>query len=268
MINLIKCDFYKIKKEKAHIILLIVMIALMIFSYLMMFAFGKVLESLDTGDLYDGIQNLDPNTFLKQTNFLTHTQLLGGLLGLIAVLSISINIGNDFKNRTINLKILSGHSRSKICFAILMTNYILFMIYFIICMLVSLCSGYLLGGFGVSFADIMINSLLMLIHYFAVVAVSIFISLSLKSTLGIVLNMVVLIGISQFLGMAAVYLAEQSKIFRYFTEIIPYTALLNLSLGASKFNAFYILRNVLGALVFLALGLTGSFLVFRKKELH
>lgn len=268
MKSLVKCDFYKIYKEKAHLVLLFVMVGLIIFSYLIMFALGKIMEDLVYMEgIIEEVQSLDPNSFVKEFNFLTHTQLIGGLLGLVAVLSISINISNDYRNRTINLKVLSGNSRTKILSSTIIVNYSLFFIFFIVCFLISLGGGLLLGGFGVSAKSFIINSLLMLCHYLAIVAITIFISTSLKSTLGIVINMVVLIGISQFLGMIGLFLAEQSKIFRHITEIMPYTALLNLSLGVRDFDLFYLLRNILGALGFLALGITGSFIVFRKKEL-
>ncbi len=271
MKNLIKCDFYKMYKEKAHIILFIVLVGLVIISYLMIFAL-KGLMSLEVvgPDIVQTamLQASEFDIIFGDLIFITHTGIMGaGSLGIFIVLSISINLGNDYRNRTINLKVMSGHSRLKIFSASVIVNSITFFAYFILCGLASMACAYIFfGGFGVPIKDVINNALLMLPHYFAIIAITIFISTSLKSTLGIVINLLVLVAL-QFLGTVGMYLALKSNIILYITEIIPYTAMNILALGKTDFELAFVLRNVLGAIAFTAAGFAGSYVMFSKKEL-
>lgn len=262
MVRLLKNDFYKIYKEKAHLILLIILAANTLMTIGLM-AFINL-----SGEVGEALKAY------------TYLSAMGGnSLGMFIVLSISIYLGNDFRNRTINLKVLAGYKRTEIFFGILLMNLIVFAVFFVFTALFSFGFCYLLfGGFGSQLKDVLIKTALMLPPYLAIVSVATLISLSLKSVLGIVINLVILLvlgTVGQVFSMLSLFTGE-NEILKFITEVIPYFSLGNISggglfegaEGASAYGLDMILKNIIGSVIFIGGAITGSFFVFKNKPLN
>lgn len=261
MKSLLKNDFYKMSKEKAHLILLILLAA----------------NTLLTIGL-TAFVNMEGGTELfKAYTYLS--AMSGSSLGMFVILSISIFLGNDFRSRTINLKVLAGHGRTKIFFGMLLVNLTVFVAFFVFTALFSFGLVHLFfGGFGAQLEDVLIKTALMLPPYLAIVSIATLVSVSLKSVLGIVINMVVLLVLStvgQVLNMLPLFMG-QNEIIKFITDVIPYFVLSNISggglfSGASGETAVYsldmILKNIISSGIFTAGALTGGFFIFRCKPL-
>lgn len=101
MINLLKSDFYRLKKDKSSWVGLIIIMGLSIFTYLMTF----------------GLEAIDPNLAAGLLNprsvYLSSFQG-GNNAGLLVLIIIGIVIAKDFSHKTIRQKILNGHTRKNI----------------------------------------------------------------------------------------------------------------------------------------------------------
>ena len=251
-------------KEKAHWILLIVL------SGYMLLTIGLMALISDVGGLGDTLRTYVYLSTMDSSN-----------LGIFIALSVSLYIGNDFRNRTVNLKILAGHSRLKIFFGYMLISLIIFAVFFVYNALFCAGLSYLfLGGFGDYLKDILIRMALMLPPYLAITSIATFISMSLKSVLGIVMNIVVIMVLATLGSIVAMLSAfgVGSGIIDFITAVVPYTVLSSLSTGGlfggfggggeeTIFTLDMILKNVIGSAVFIAGAVTGGYFVFKSRPL-
>ncbi len=101
MINLLKSDLYRLKKDKSSWIGLLIIMGLSILTYLMSFGLDAISPDLAS-------QFLNPRSV-----YLSSFQG-GSNAGLLVLIVIGIIVAKDFSHKTIRQKILNGHSRKNI----------------------------------------------------------------------------------------------------------------------------------------------------------
>jgi len=198
--NLFMADARRIKKSKALLIILCVALGYSLL-YISLMKLADYLTSLiefavpqmDFGKMALGVV-LGANTFV-----------------FIAAIGIGIFSGSEFAYNTVRNRIISGNSRTKIWFSqFLMNLAIFFAMYFAVAVFSTALCALMFGGFA-DFGGTMARLALSLPLYVCMVAIITLVITGTKSlTLGLVINLLVLMLVPQILGMILMFIPNQT----------------------------------------------------------
>jgi|SRR5690554_316649 len=259
MINLLKAEFTKIRKEKTFLISLVIVIV------------ASILISF----LYLGLELMVNNQAIEEIPLIEFTGkgiFLGSFsptqnVGIIIPIVLSMIITREFSYGTIRNKVISGHNKITIFLSITIVNLIIGLFLFLVNILSSLLFGSLIMGYGTAFTANEILFILKtiglgLLIYSSIVMFTILIAMTVKSlgpTLIIVILSLLFLGLIGSLNQ----IPGVPNSIEIFISIIPSYQLINLA----NMNTDLVLKSTIMAIVlnvvFVALGIY----IFNKQDL-
>ncbi|NLN50260.1 MAG: hypothetical protein GX149_01370 [Acholeplasmataceae bacterium] len=263
MKNLIKAEFYRLRKDKVALIGIIVAFGMMAFSILMNLILKGVFSAIED-DLGVSIMS---GLFLFKSSFEPANNM-----GLIMLIFGAIILIRDFSQSTIRQKIIFGYTRKQIFFAsvIVITAYVIGVM--VLVSILSLILGSLLFGYSsVPFKPADIYYLLGVLGlYLLIYSVYLLITLffgyltkSIGATIGIVFGFtIVLLIFSGVFGMIANHYSWMKFFVKINPSYGPQVLLQTTSIKAS--DALYI---SLSSIVYITLTIFGGYLVFKKSDI-
>lgn len=112
MINLLKAEFYRIKKSKLTVAILIIAVVLPILQSLLYLGLNAITSSGD-----DSLLDFIPGKMLISSAFSTNNNF-----GLVLIVFSGILVCSDISNGTLRNKIIGGYTRAQVYFAHLITS--------------------------------------------------------------------------------------------------------------------------------------------------
>lgn len=182
MLNLLRADFYRIKKD---IVLIIALILLVIFALMLPLLYYAM--SIVGGDSLAELEAIGMSISFSGKSVFVSSMSLTNNFGLILPVLIGILVCRDFTTGTVRNKIISGHSKASVylshAVSAAATGAALFALY----SLLSLAFGVLILGYGSEFNSgeliYLIKTLLMGILIFAaVISLAVFFSAITRNT--------------------------------------------------------------------------------------
>lgn len=148
MINLIKADFYRAKKDKILLIGLCVSIGLVLMQALLMKGLIAASGAADADT--EQVAAVVGTTGLSM--FLNGVSILGNTTQYIIPIFLTIFVVREFSDKTIRNKLILGYTRPQIYASILIVHAVISLVYYLATSLIGLISGALLFGLGVKFS--------------------------------------------------------------------------------------------------------------------
>lgn len=192
MLNLLRADFFKLKKDKTLRYALLLTLFFALLNVLLL----VVMKNIDM-PLPPEVSGL-PFTFITTTKqaFLNAFSLSNNM-GFVIPIIISAFIGKEFSYGTIRNKVISGKTKKQIYFSSFITSIFISMILFLVYLALTLVMGAILLDYGSTFdlnevLFLIKNTLLGLVLMIVVSAIVTFITLLSKNmTLSIILVVVI-----------------------------------------------------------------------------
>jgi len=194
MLNLIRADFLKAKKDKAIVIALIFLLFFAIVDALIVVFAGDLMSSEVPAEMdgligaYDSGKALFLNSYYLSNN-----------IGLLIPLIICLFIGKEFNYGTIRNKLIIGKSRTTVYLSNLVSGVALGSFLITVYVIFSLILGIVFVGYGsvLNGAEVLFilkTYILGLLIYIVSFSISVFISLTTKNqTIAVILNLVTLL---------------------------------------------------------------------------
>ena len=217
MINLLKSDFYRARKDKLLLIGLIVTIALVLMQVFLVK--GILMASEAEADAEQVGTMLGTSGIAMWINGIS---IMGNTTQYIIPIFLTIFFVKEFSDRTIRNKLIIGYSRSQIFFSIIIVHAVLSVIFYLAASLIGLLFGSMLFGFGTAFnggtfAFLIVGFLLEFLLSYVLIGFAIVFAINKQSmVLGIVIPIVVAI-IFSILGTLGMFVSENfTKVLSFF----------------------------------------------------
>src|SRR5690554_1533189 len=259
MINLLKAEFTKIRKEKTFLISLVIVIV------------ASILISF----LYLGLELMVNNQAIEEIPLIEFTGkgiFLGSFsptqnVGIIIPIVLSMIITREFSYGTIRNKVISGHDKTTIFLSIAIVNLIIGLFLFLINLLSSLLFGSLIMGYGSAmtvneFLFILKSIGLGLLIYSSIIMFTILISMTVKS-LGPTLIIVILSLLFLSLLGTLNQLPGVPDNIESIISIIPTYQLVNLT----NIDTYFVLKSIITAILLNAVFIMLGIYIFNKQDL-
>lgn len=269
MINLMKSDLLKLKKDVPFRVIVIIMLVINFFSIGMF----KIIALMAGGDI-----PTDVGGELSQMALLSTIGISS--LGLFVAVMCAMFAGKDFGQNTIRNKIISGNSRFKIFANAFVSNLIIGLSLFIITVIEGLLLNLMFYGAIVNFSLTMQAIVLCVPLYIAFIAVVTLISFATRSQmLGIVFNVLVMVVLPGVLSIVSVAVSAfgGNQVLETILSVFPYQLINDLTGGSimgslnpafidGALSGVFVAKTLISSLVLAALALTGGYLTFKNAD--
>jgi len=175
MLNLLKSEFLKIRKDRVALIGLIVVVSFVVVNLLITFALRGALE--------DFLGNINGRAFFASTFSIND-------IGIIVPIFVALLISREFTNGTIRNKIICGHKRLHVYFSMFISSFLFGLLLITIASLINLLLGSLFFSFGGDYLTFSVSEIWNLLGIFAMgifvysvfITFAIFIAMIVKSS--------------------------------------------------------------------------------------
>ena len=263
MKRLLAADFYCLRKSKLFIVLIILSVALPIFTVLLYLALNFLLKATAPEDA------TLPTVLFTGKTVISGTFGLSGAIALILPAFSSILVGNDVTSGVLRNKIIIGHTKSKIYFAHLISTIVLHlfigMIYAGLMALLSIA----IFQYG---SEINADEVRSLIYFYIVGMMSYVFTASIVSSFALIFKtpapailISILVCFAFGLLSSLIGIVDYSS-FKYLVYLIPSFANSQLTMPGGIDTVIFI-EGLLSYLIFSAAFIVIGLIIFRKKDI-
>jgi ABC-type transport system involved in multi-copper enzyme maturation permease subunit len=265
MVSLLKVDLYRLRKDKTPLIGVLLSAGLLILT-LGIFGIIKLISSVS--DL-EGIEML----LSPKRNYIQGFQM-GSNAGLVALIIMAVFTARDFTQNTLRLKIINGHSRTKIYFSTLLTNLLYGVVVILGYSIITLLITTAIFGYGKAFDSKEFLSLLAatgMSLLYVILFTSVVTAVSLKaqrmgSSIGLSIAIVVGEGfLSSLLFMIPTFNPDFPEWISRSFQVLPSIGMMMLVNEGFTGRTAWIM--IISTLVLIAVTITLSLLSFKKSDI-
>lgn len=264
MIDLIKADYYRMRKDIILLISLIIIVAFSLFSPVL-FALLKIVASESVAELEAVGMSI---SFTGKYVFISSLSPSNNL-GIILPVLIGVIVCRDFSSGTVRNKLIAGHRKTSIYASHLITALTLGVAFFLFYSLLSLGAGSLLLGYGSVFNGdevmFILKSLLMGTVIFAsTLSLTVFLA-ALTRSIGIMIA--IQIGATilfALLGTIPMMIPNASETLRSLAMLTPAYQITLASSG--NIDGQLLAYTLLSSAVYIAISTLLGILIYRKSE--
>lgn len=274
MINLLKADFYRLKKDKVALIGLIIALGLTIFALVMTFLLDKLIVSFEGFEEITTIWTVPTGKTLLKGSF-----QVGQNAGLVTLIIIAILATKDFTNNTVRQKVIYGYQRYKIFLSQLITLLVYGFVVTFLCALINVGLGSIMFGYssqGFKAFDILYFiyscgfGLMLYAVYISFILAMAFITKSVGATIGISIGLVLVPSIL-FMILAGAQAAFDPNttiylVFKVIVSLFP-DQHFNWFVTFNWLNLEEYLFSIISSLIYIGVNIVTGILFFKRLDI-
>lgn len=263
MSDLLRADFFRIRKSKLTLVVLIIAVAAPVLITLLYLAINNL--------FYDGLGMAADDTIFDAKMLFGSAFSLGNNVGIVIPIFSGLFVMMDINNGTLRNKIICGKSRTKIYFSHLITSVVFNVVTILIYAAVTTALAFIFFDYGCEVNDAEIKNIIYyvisgILSFVFIASVSSFFALVLKSSAPTIIFTVV-IGVGLCLIAEVGIILQAFEKYNYYIYAIPTLSNYAFMYGESGISDAMFWEGAGSMIFFSALNTFLGILAFRKKDI-